>query len=84
VPTLSGVLQGSVLGPFLFLLFINDLPYFLSSFKNHHFSLKLFADDIKSYTIVNNISQAIQFQVFINSIVNWCQVWQLKINSPKA
>ena len=45
---------------------------------------KLFAADIKSYTFFNNISQIITFQIFINCIFNWCQAWQLTINSSKS
>ena len=44
----SGVPQGSILGPMLFLLFINDMPNVVSSSK-----LSLFADDAKCYRKVN-------------------------------
>ena len=43
VPTLSGVSQGSVLGPVLFLIFINDIS------DNIRFSVRLFADDCVLY-----------------------------------
>ena len=78
---ISGVPQGSVLGPLLFLMFINDLPCQIAT-TNH--PVKLFADDIKIYSVVNTILDALTFQLLINSIDDWCNIWQLKINVSKS
>jgi len=43
----SGVLQGSVLGPLLFLIFVNDIPEWIKS------NVKMFADDTKVWTRIN-------------------------------
>ena len=43
-PVVSGVPQGSVLGPLLFILYVNDIPDLVNS------KVKMFADDIKIYT----------------------------------
>ena len=48
----SGISQGSMLGPTLFLIYINDLPDMVCSF------FKLFADDAKLYAVVNTVNDA--------------------------
>jgi hypothetical protein len=55
-PVDSGVPQGTVLGPILFLLFINDLPDVVSS------QARLFADDSLLYRVINNPSDQVRLQ----------------------
>ena len=64
----SGIPQGSVLGPLLFILYVNDLPSEVSSF------CKLFADDAKLYKDLQNLED---FEMIQNDIVKLCQ-WTIK------
>ena len=77
-PVRSGVPQGTVLGPLLFLLFINDLPDNISS------HVRLFADDCVIYReIVNDFdSQALQHDLDILS--KWESNWQMRFNADKC
>ena len=73
---LSGIPQGSVLGPILFVIFINDLP---DEVKFNH--CKMFADDCKLYGTVN---QTNLMQSDLNSLANWSEKWQLPFNTSKC
>ena len=66
-PVTSGIPQGSVLGPTLFTLFVNDMPQQVSS------CVKLFADDTKLYRRVTNGST--ELQADIDALVKWSKEW---------
>ena len=53
---LSGVPQGTVLGPLLFLCYINDLPRSIKS------TVIMYADDSLVYNIINSVNDCTQFQ----------------------
>ncbi|MFZ2538339.1 MAG: reverse transcriptase family protein [Oscillospiraceae bacterium] len=76
----SGVPQGSVLGPILFLLFINDVA---DNFHNN-VSSKLFADDIKLYTELTSPSSVTNFQNHLDLIESWATIWQIGISHSKC
>lgn len=79
-PVLSGVPQGSVLGPLLFLIYVNDLPECLNACE-----MKLYADDSKLFTSVSKIENfSVELQADLNEVVQWCHTWQLKINAGKC
>ena len=74
----SGIPQGSVLGPLLFLVYINNLPDVVHSF------IKLFADDAKLYAVVNIARDATVFQNDLGSLTNWSEIWQINFNYDKC
>ena len=72
---LSGVPQGSVLGPLLFVLFINDLP---ESVKN---KVKLFADDLK---LIGNVANSSRIVDDLKQLEKWENLWLLRFNPSKC
>ena len=76
VQVTSGVPQGSVLGPTLFLIFINDLVDVIQ-----HSEILLFADDLK---IFNSSSNYILLQSDLNNLALWSERWQLPISLTKS
>jgi len=78
---MSGVPQGSVIGPTLFLLLVNDV---IDIFDNLAVSFKLYADDIKLYSCYNITSSCDDLSVVINRLYNWSVTWQLTIAVQKC
>ena len=74
----SGIPQGSVLGPTLFLVYINDLPDVV------HSMVKLFADDAKVSAVVNSENDANVVQRDLNNIDDWSDKWDLRFNYQKC
>ena len=70
----SGVSQGSVLGPLLFALYVNELPSLVSS------PILMFADDIKLYRIIQSPDDCLQLQHDIDVLVQWSKRWLLSFN----
>ena len=78
IPVTSGVPQGSVLGPTLFIYYINDMPNSTESL------VRLFADDSKAYSEIKTEEDYIQLQKGINDLVDWSNTWLMNFNAKKC
>lgn len=76
----SGVPQGSILGPALFVLFINDMPNVISNSS----TLALFADDAKCLRIIKSVSDCVELQADIDNLTMWSVIWKLAFNIQKC
>ena len=74
----SGVPQGTVLGPLMFLLYLNDITKGISS------EVRLLADDCIMYRQINNPKDSKDLQNDINLLCNWEQRGQMKFNKASA
>ena len=77
-PVTSGVPQGSVVGPALFLVFINDLAETLTS------QVRLFADDTVLFRQVSNVEQARLLQQDLDKLSVWEKKWQMAFHPKKC
>jgi ribonuclease P/MRP protein subunit RPP40 len=76
----SGVVQGSCLGPLLFVLYINDVSRL---FDNICIG-KLYADDVKCYTVINVSEDIYRLQEYLDKLADWSRTWQLTISSKSV
>ena len=70
--------QGSVLGPVLFLLYINDLP------ENIHSETRLFADDRAVYLTINSKADCQTLQKDLHKLEIWEKYWEMESNPSKC
>ena len=75
----SGVPQGSVLGPLLFLIYINDLPNFV---QNSVF--RLFADDCILYQRIRSCQDSDKLQADLDQLQKWESIWLMEFHTSKC
>lgn len=74
----SGVPQGSVLGPLIFIIYVNDLNDQISSFKLSY------ADDLKFFRVISSSADCDEVQGDINRLLIWCGDNGMRINGKKC
>ena len=74
----SGIPQGSVLGPILFVIYINDLPNCTTN------QVKMFADDTKIFSRSDVPGNEASLQKDLDELVKWSEKWQLKFHPEKC
>ena len=77
---LSGVPQGSILGPLLFLVYIDDIPECIK----HDSKVAIFADDSKLFKIIEKPSDKLSLQQDLMQLSIWSDTWKMCLSIPKC
>lgn len=77
-PVLSGVPQGSILGPVLFTIYVNDIPSELDTL------ISLYADDTKIYSAITSESSIDSLKLDLRKLENWANLMQMKFHPAKC
>jgi hypothetical protein len=80
IPVLSGVPQGSILGPLLFIIYINDMP----SNVDVRCPIQLYADDSKISSTIDSYHDCYRLQEQLERLVRWSREWRLNFNASKC
>ena len=75
----SGVPQGTVLGPLMFLIYINDIQDSVQ-----YSTTRLFADDCLLYRVINNAQDSDKLQSDLTRLQEWSETWQMQFNPKKC
>ena len=78
VSVTSGVPQGTVLGPLMFLLYVNDI------ITHENSPLRIYADDCLLYRIIDTPEDTAILQNDLDQITSWVATWQLRLNITKC
>ena len=78
VGVLSGVPQGSVLGPLLFLLYVNDIPDWVTG------NVRMFADDTKIWRKIEGREDSEELQKDLDRLNEWSEEWLMQFNPDKC
>ena len=78
VPVQSGVPQGTVLGPLMFLIYINDIGDSVNS------KIRLFADDCVLYRQIDTQADHNKLQADLQKLNEWAEQWQMNFNASKC
>ena len=81
INVLSGVPQGSVLGPLCFVIFINDID---DAVKDLVTIISKFADDTKIGQIIHGSDSCNSLQTSLDNLHNWAKQWGMQFNSSKC
>lgn len=80
LPVTSGVPQGSVLGPLLFLVYINDIVTVVTPTTH----VRLFADDCILFREISSMQDQIELNTNLDNIYSWCRDWGMVVNAEKT
>ena len=75
---MSGIPQGTVLGPLLFSLYINDIPVGIDS------QIRMFADDYVCYYEIRTVEDTLKLQKDIDLLGSWARKWDIDFNLSNA
>ena len=70
--------RGSVLGPLLFTLYVNDIPGLIES------NVRMFADATKIYSVIQSFDDRLRLQSDVDRLLQWSHTWLLQFNIAKC